>query len=133
MKAQLALLIQTLAGADPDPLSPAFDLAARAGILTAVIGRLRDDQVTELALPALFRISENPKLREVEPSAWVVVVRGILDLARHPSPTVSAAVGERLRATRDPELALYSASITTFGHGGEYQEDPSSPAVLVRY
>jgi hypothetical protein len=108
-----------------DESSTRFELFARAGILSDVINILGDDDAAKILIEELFRFLEHPMPKEREPAGWILSVRTMLNLTKHPSPVLAERVRQRLAQSIDADVhAYFSVDKLVRGVVSEYYEDP---------
>lgn len=117
---------------DSDPGST-YDIAGRAGALVMLIAKFDFPEVTSIAVPELFRVMDRSRLRELQPTAWILLMREVLNLTMHPNADVSLAIRAELDRSTDRDVAAYWSLQKRAGLVIRYSPDPLGMTVVGPY
>ncbi|MGA3016685.1 MAG: hypothetical protein ABSF62_06160 [Bryobacteraceae bacterium] len=114
-------------------LSTPFETAARIGVIVEVVTKIEDDDVAGIAAEELLRVLEHPRLQESEPAAWIVCVRSVLNLCKHPKATMGHRILQRLQRSTNRNLRAYLEVEKAVGLISIYDSRPLTPEVLASF
>ncbi len=129
--ARFASELQAYAGKALRPGGTSFDIAARAGMLLMIMDKFEDDFVAQMAIKEIFRILEHPRLKEQDATAWIVVARTTLNLAKHPRASIARLVANQLSISSDIDIATYYSVTHLLRIPAEYNKNAFSAPVTI--
>ena len=111
--------------------STTYDTAAWAGALLVAAEILQNEEVGDLPIASVFRILESRKLIQEDPAAWILTIRLVLNMTKHPNGRLAERVQRCLREAKDPAVAAYALAQDLFAIVRSYQPDAMSSPQLV--
>jgi hypothetical protein len=133
--AQFAVALQGYAqhGLEQGANAGVYDQTARASALILLMSKFTVDEVTSIAVPEFCRLLEDPKLRDMQPTAWAFLMRHALNLTLHPATALANRLRDRLEHSTDRDVSAYLTAQRSVGLIRKFDPDPLGMNVKCPY